>query len=137
MTTLGGWAAWAGAFLIGFALALLLAATGGPAVLALSTPAWAWAWRVTPWGRRQLECLGWAAEWLHGAKVAPALYASLDLHASALKRGYHVFDDIPEEEVERQLRRRLPLARLLLALVGRRLAVLERKLILKPKEPVK
>ncbi len=92
------WAAWAGALLIAAGPALLIAwaLPFGWALGPLLTIG-AWNWRKTRWGRRQLEYIGWAAEWVHGRKHAPALFDDLEDYARRMTGGYAVFLGISPE----------------------------------------
>ena len=121
------WCAWAVGLAIAAPVVWLLdtftpLGLAGPVVAMI-----AWRWRMTGWGTRQLEYLGWAAEWLHGQKTAPGLYANFPGFAGQLRGGYLAFAGIAPEVVEAALRRRLPLARVILFIVAARLRRLSRQ----------
>lgn len=116
------WAAWLGAVVLTAPLAWALATflPFGWILAPLPLPL-AWKWRTTRRGERLLEYLGWAATWVHGRRSAPEYYTDLAAHARAMRGGYRVFDRTNEATALRNLRRAIPLARVLVALLARRI----------------
>lgn len=114
------WAAWAGAFLIALPLAFLIAGTP----FAIATPlaaVLAWQWRNTSWGTRQLEYIGWAAEWAWAHRTGVDGYDDLDAYGDRLRRGYVEFSPMSGEEVTAALKKRLLLGRVLATLLWLRI----------------
>ena len=116
------WAAWAGAFLLALPLSLAVA-TFTP--FGLATPLLAivaWRWRTTTWGERQLEYIGWAAEWVHGLKASPGDYRDLLSYTDRMRRGYpDLFGEMTAKEARDRLEARIGLARLLVGLLALRI----------------
>lgn len=137
------WAAWAGAFLIALGPAIALA---GLTPTGFLTEAWllpigaeapfphqfgfatpllalaAWAWRRTKAGERQLEYLGWGAEWLHGRGQRLPQYRDLPLYADRMRLAYpRLFGRMTSLQLQHRLESRFWLARILLALLSRRI----------------
>lgn len=121
------WSAWAGAFVLAALPAVLLDrltpfGLGAP-LLAVA----AWCWRRTKPGERQLEYLGWAAEWLHGRRQRLPEYRDLPLYADRMRLAYpRLFGAMTSLQVMHRLESRFWLARILLALLSRRILRLAR-----------
>lgn len=110
-----GWAAWVGAFVFATPIAVLIILYSPVGILSLILPFITWNWRSTDWGRRQLEYVGWSSEWVYHFKEntnAPK-YESFSVYSNEMKRRYKVFSSMSEQEVENALKKRIPIARLL------------------------
>lgn len=110
------WAAWFVALVVASPAAWMLdrfAPFLGVAAIVIAQVAWLW--RTTPPGRRQLEYLGWAAEWVHAQRNG----IDLGRFDSFVERmAYRVFAEIPLEQRIAAVRRRLPIARALVTVLA-------------------
>lgn len=114
------WAAWAGAFLFALPLAFLI--DGTPFAIASPLLAMlAWQWRNTSWGTRQLEYIGWAAEWAWAHRTGVPGYDDIDTYGDRLRRGYIAFSPMTAGEVTAALKKRLRLGAGLSALLSLRI----------------
>lgn len=115
------WCSWAAALVAMVPVAWFLSAAFAPqlpwggTIIALIVAPIAWCWRNTDWGRRQLEYIGWAAEWVQlgrmGLRQGP-------LRDFAARMSYRVLAETTPEERETALRRRLPLAHALVFILA-------------------
>jgi len=109
------WAAWAVALIVAAPAAYLLdQAVPMLGAVAIVVAQLIWLWRTTPPGRRQLEYLGWAATWVWAQRTG----VDQGRFDSFVERmAYLVFAEIPLEHRIAAVRRRLPIARLLVTLL--------------------
>lgn len=111
------YASWLLAFIVG----------GVPAFLLATSPFWpatplvlmaGWALRTTPFFRRQIEYIGWAAEWLVGSKREPVVYDNFLNYSDSLRRGYGpLFNGMTAEQVAAAMRKRFGIAKFLSAIL--------------------
>lgn len=113
------WAAWFVAVLLSAPAAWALSAflPFGWAFAPLTLPI-AWCWRKSDWGTRQIEYIGWPAEWLTLRRrgLTTETFAEYVSRAS-----YIVFAGMTGAEIAAHMRRRLPIARVLIALLTLRI----------------
>lgn len=115
------WTAWAIAFVIALPAALALSALPhGTAAIPLLLMG-AWSLRLTPWLYRQIEYIGQGAEWIEGQRIAPDHYTDFRNYARQMRNNYRQMKHLSVDEAEAALRSRLPAARLILALLRRRI----------------
>lgn len=112
------WVSWVGAFVIATPLAVALSWFTPLGFVSPILPVLAWNWRKTDWGRAQIEYLGWASEWVYAEKTnnPHASYRDFNLYGDKLKGGYLVFKSVSSHSVTRRLKKRLGVARVLVAL---------------------